>query len=102
MTQKILRDLGDGLILRRSTPADAELLADFCGRIHSDEGPDKPDAHVAAWTRDLLAKPHPTFHTDDFTVIAEVATGRIVSPLTSSRKPGRTMAVHLAWGDLSW
>jgi len=76
-----LRDLGDGLILRRSTPADAEPLADFCGRIHSDDGPDKPDARIAAWTRDLLAKPHPTFHADDFTVIVEAATGRIVSTL---------------------
>jgi len=82
MTQKILRDLGDGLILRRSTPADAEALADFCGRIHSDEGPDKPDSHVAAWTRDLIAKPHPTFQPDDFTVVAESATGRIVSTLS--------------------
>jgi hypothetical protein len=76
-----LRDLGDGLILRRSSTADAEPLADFCGRIHSDDGPDKPDERIAAWTRDLLAKPHPTFHTDDFTVIAEAATGRIVSTL---------------------
>jgi hypothetical protein len=81
MTEKILRDLGDGLILRRSTPADAEPLADFCGRIHSDDGPDKPDVRIAAWTRDLLTKPHPTFHADDFTVIAEAATGRIVSTL---------------------
>jgi hypothetical protein len=81
MTQKILRDLGDGLILRRSTPADAEPLADFCGRIHSDDGPDSPDARVAAWTRDLVAKPHPTFHADDFTIVAESATGRIVSTL---------------------
>jgi GNAT superfamily N-acetyltransferase len=81
MTQKILRDLGDGLILRRSTPADAEALADFCGRIHSDDGPDQPDAHIAAWTRDLVARPHPTFQPDDFTVVAEAATGRIVSTL---------------------
>jgi hypothetical protein len=81
MTQNILRDLGDGLILRRSSPADAEPLADFCGRIHSDDGPDKPDLHIASWTRDLLAKPHPTFRADDFTVIAEAATGRIVSTL---------------------
>jgi hypothetical protein len=81
MTQKILRDLGDGLILRRSTPADAEPLADFCGRIHSDDGPNKPDARIAAWTRDLVARPHPTFHADDFTIIAEAATGRIVSTL---------------------
>jgi hypothetical protein len=81
MTQKILRDLGDGLILRRSTPADAEALADFCGRIHSDDGIDKPDSHIAAWTRDLAAKPHPTFHPEDFTVVAEAASGRIVSTL---------------------
>lgn len=81
MTENILRDLGGGLILRRSTPADAEPLADFCGRIHSDDGPDKPDTRIADWTRDLVARPHPTFHADDFTIIAEAATGRIVSTL---------------------
>ena len=81
MTQNILRDLGNGLILRRTTPDDAEPLAEFCGRIHSDAGPDKPDIHVASWTRDLLAKPHPTFHADDFTVVVEATTGRIVSTL---------------------
>ena len=79
--QPILRDLGDGLILRRSSPADADALADFCGRIHSDEGFDHPDLRIAAWTRDLLTKPHPTFQPDDFSVVAEAATGRIVSTL---------------------
>jgi len=76
----LLRDLGNGLILRHSSPEDAEPLAEFCGRIHTDE-PGKPDLRIAAWTRDLLARPHPTFHADDFTVIAEAATGRIVSTL---------------------
>ncbi|MBI5298188.1 MAG: GNAT family N-acetyltransferase [Chloroflexi bacterium] len=79
--QPILRDLGDGLILRRSSPADAEALADFCAHIHSDDGWDKPDLRIAAWTRDLLTRPHPTFHADDFSVVAEAATGRIVSTL---------------------
>jgi hypothetical protein len=79
--QPILRDLGDGLILRRSSPADADALADFCGRIHSDDGFDHPDLRIAAWTRDLLTKPHPTFQPDDFSVVAEAATGRIVSSL---------------------
>ena len=79
--QPILRDLGDGLILRQSSPADADALADFCGRIHSDEGFDHPDLRIAAWTRDLLTKPHPTFQPDDFSVVAEAATGRIVSTL---------------------
>ncbi|MGE5251411.1 MAG: GNAT family N-acetyltransferase [Bacteroidota bacterium] len=79
--QPILRDLGNGLILRRSSPADAQALADFSARIHSDAGPDHPDVHVAAWVLDLLGRPHPTFHADDFTVVAEASTGRIVSTL---------------------
>lgn len=79
--QPILRELGDGLILRRSSPADADALADFCARIHSDNGPDQPDLRVGAWVRDLLMKPHPTFHADDFTVVEEAATGRIVSSM---------------------
>ncbi len=77
----ILKDLGAGLILRRSTPEDADSLADFNARVHSDDGPDKPDERLAAWTRDLLTRPHPTFRPDDFTIVEETATGRIVSSL---------------------
>ncbi|NOT03488.1 MAG: GNAT family N-acetyltransferase [Anaerolineales bacterium] len=73
------KKLGNGLILRRSTAADADLLADFNAQIHGDDELDR--IRLAAWTRDLLAKPHPTFHADDFTVVAEVETGRIVSTL---------------------
>lgn len=56
----IIKPLGNGLILRRSTAADAEKLADFNNHIHSDDGWDKPDDRLAWWTRDLLTKPHPT------------------------------------------
>jgi GNAT acetyltransferase-like protein len=76
----IIKQLGAGLILRRSSPADAEALSDFCGRIHSEE-PGGFEQDVAAWTRDLLTRPHPTFHADDFTVVEETASGRIVSTL---------------------
>jgi hypothetical protein len=79
--QIIIRDLGDGLILRRSTPADAEKLGEFNAHIHSDEGWDKPDERVRWWTRDLLEKPHPTFGTGDYTLIEEQATGRVISSL---------------------
>jgi hypothetical protein len=75
-----IRELGAGLVLRRSTSDDAEALSAFCGEIHSEEA-GKTDALVAAWTRDLLTRPHPRFHPDDFTVIEEAATGRIVSTL---------------------
>jgi hypothetical protein len=76
-----VRDLGDGLILRRATPEDAEALGAFNARIHSDNGPDQPDERLAAWTRDLLTRPHPTFAPGDFTLVEEAATGRIVSSL---------------------
>ena len=72
-----IRDLGDGLVLRHSAPADAEALANFDGKIH---GNDEADSiRVAAWTRDLLTRPHPTFGPGDFTVVEETATGRIIS-----------------------
>lgn len=77
--EAILRDLGGGLVMRRSTPEDADALAEFNGEIH---GSDEPDARrVAAWTRDLLSRPHPTLRPDDFTIVEENATGRIVSSL---------------------
>jgi hypothetical protein len=75
----ILRNLGDGLILRRSTPDDAEALAEFNRAIHSD---DEQDGQcLASWTRDLLSGAHPTFRPDDFTVVEGSATGRIVSTM---------------------
>jgi hypothetical protein len=77
--QTILRDLGNGLVLRRSTPEDADALSEFNGQIHGD---DELDArHIAAWTRDLLTRPHPTLRPDDFTIVEETATGRIVSSM---------------------
>ena len=77
----ILRDAGDGLILCRSTANDADVLADFNSRIHSDLGLDKPDLRVGACVRDLLTKSHPTFHGDDFTIVAEAGSGKIISTM---------------------
>lgn len=76
----LIRDLGDGLILRRATPDDAEALAEFNGRIHSDfEG--ELDQGVMSWTRDLLLKPHPTFAPGDFTIVEDTRQGKIASSL---------------------
>jgi hypothetical protein len=72
----ILQDLGDGLILRRSVPADADRLAEFNSRIHE-------DPTVGIWVRDLLLRSHPTFHNDDFTIVEDSRTGKIVSSLNT-------------------
>ena len=74
-----LRDLGNGLIMRRSTPDDAQALGEFNGNIHGNDELDKQ--RLAAWTRDLLTRPHPTLNPDDFTIVEESATGRIVSSM---------------------
>jgi len=73
-------DLDGGLRLRSSTPADADALAAFNGEIHSDTA-GEPDRWVAAWTRDLLERPHPTFRPELFTIVEETDSGRIVSSL---------------------
>ena len=75
----VIRDLGDGLILRRASREDAERLPAFNARVHdSSESPDDP---VAIWTRDLLTRPHPTVSPGDFTVVEDTRAGRIVSSL---------------------
>jgi hypothetical protein len=81
LKKTILRDLGDGLVLRRSTRADADALADFNSRIHSEEGFDKPDERVGIWAKDLLVSNHPTFGEGDYTIVEETSTGKIVSSM---------------------
>ena len=80
-SQPILRELGDGLVLRRSTPADADALAEFNAMIHNDDKTRERDERVGAWTRDLLTLPHPTFEPGDFTIVEEPGSGKIVSSL---------------------
>ena len=73
----VLQDLGEGLILRRSTHADSKALADFNMHIHLTDG--RPDPLVYGWTRDLLRGNHPTFRPDDCTIVEDTRTHRIVS-----------------------
>jgi hypothetical protein len=76
----MLRDLGDGLVLRRATPADAEPLAAFNARIHAEPDATGPDEEIGGWTRDLFAG-HPTFPHDDFLIVEDTRTGAIASSL---------------------
>ena len=71
-TLELPRALGNGFTLRRSTPADAEPLADFNKMVFREPPATEPDELVAAWTRDLLSGSHPTFGADDFIVEADV------------------------------
>jgi len=75
-------DLGDGLVLRRSELGDAQALTDFHARVQRDDGlVGEPDERIGAWTNDLMTRPHPTFSPEDFTIVEEAASGKIVSSM---------------------
>ena len=76
-----LRDLGNGLILRRSTSQDADALAEFNSVIHNETEQQAQDDGIGIWTRDLLTRPHPTFDPGDFTIVEDSRAGKIVSSL---------------------
>lgn len=72
------RDLGEGLVLRSATAADAEPLAQFNGRIH---GRDHFDAAVAAWTRDFCSQSHPAVGPSNVLVVEDTRANKIVSSM---------------------
>ncbi len=79
-TGRLIEDLGDGLIIRHITPADTEELCTFNGTMHADPGVEF-DHTIEIWTRDMIRCPPPGFTIDDFMVVEDTRTGRIVSSL---------------------
>ena len=78
--QDEIQALGDGLIMRHSRREDADRLAAFIVRIHSN-GTESDSRALDAWTRDLLSGEHPTFDPGDFTVVEDHHSGEVVSCL---------------------
>ncbi len=77
MTGKIIRDLGEGLIIRHAALGDEQALVDFSIEIHSEGEWD--GVGLEAWVRDLISGEGPTFDTGDFTIVENTTNGEIVS-----------------------
>lgn len=77
----MIRDLGDGLVLRRATPADAEPMAAFVGSVLRAQDGEAPSPLMTAWARDLMEGRHPSFRPEDATVVVDGRTGALVSCL---------------------
>jgi len=75
----LLKELGDGLVLRAARPDDAEQAVTLSGDLHAEPGSTGPDEGIIEWTRDLFDLAHPTFRVDGTTVVEDTTTGRIVS-----------------------
>jgi len=81
--KKIIRDLGNGLILRHGSPEDGEALALFNGEQLGDDGLTSRDGQgLAAMTRDIFSdRRHVSLTPNDFTIVEEISSGRIVSAM---------------------
>jgi len=81
MESDIIRDLGDGLVLRRSRPSDVDALPELNGTVFRPREATGPNPFMATWTRDLLTLPHPNVKPEDFLLVEEKETGRVISSL---------------------
>jgi hypothetical protein len=73
------RELGDGLVLRWSTPEDCERLAQLAAQVFRDRPDDPPDTASADWTRDLMSGHHPLIGPTDFAVVENTHDGTLVA-----------------------
>ena len=79
-TKTILhKQLADGLVMRRATAEDTEALVHLSATTPTGMVCNAPDDRIAAWTRDLLARPHPTFTPDDCVLVEDTRTGKMAS-----------------------
>src|SRR5438045_3116195 len=67
------RDLGDGLVLRWSTPEDTERIATLHSMVHRDTATDPPNLNVMRVIRRLMNGDHPFMGPRDFGIIEDTS-----------------------------
>jgi hypothetical protein len=73
------RDLGEGLVLRWSEPADAERIAALYAHVFRPNAEAPLNWGIPVWTRDMFSGRHPHIGPRDFAVVEQTATGEIVA-----------------------
>lgn len=81
MSDRMIKDLGDGLILRQATVDDTDSLAIFNSNIHKSPEDDEPNEFIDKLVRDMMTGKHPTLKPSDFTLVIDTKTDKIVSSL---------------------
>jgi hypothetical protein len=102
----VIGELGDGLVVRRGTPADSEALARFNGVAHAEPQSGSSagaagsfDPCLAEWTADLTNGRHPTARASDFIIVEDTRRHRIASTLALLSHRFRYGDVELAAGQ---
>ncbi|MGW0227095.1 GNAT family N-acetyltransferase [Actinopolymorpha singaporensis] len=70
------RDLGDGLVLRWSTPADTDAIADLAGAVFRDNDDGPPNAFLMNMVRRHMRGDHPLLGPHDYIVVEDTRADR--------------------------
>ena len=65
------RDLGNGLILRWSTPEDTENIANLSGFVFREKEEEPLNENIMDWIRQLMSGQHPLMGQNDYAVIED-------------------------------
>jgi len=77
----LIRDLGDGLVLRQVRREEADAMADLNSGVFRNPDTGEPHLPSGVWVHDLITRPHPTVTLDDYTVVEDTKTGALVSSM---------------------
>ena len=78
--EQVVRELGDGLVLRRASAGDVDALEHFNRAVQSDPPDFEPETWCATWTRELMTR-HPTARPEDFLLVDDTGKRRVASTL---------------------
>ncbi|MFD2080946.1 Acetyltransferase (GNAT) domain-containing protein [Actinopolymorpha cephalotaxi] len=70
------RDLGDGLVLRWSTPEDTDALAELAGAVFRDDGDEQPNQVLMDVVRRHMRGDHPLLGPTDYVVVEDTTADR--------------------------
>lgn len=73
------RDLGDGLILRWSTPDDVERVAALAAQVFRPGAEAPLSQYEPIWARDMLSGRHPHIGPRDFAIVEDARVGAVVA-----------------------
>lgn len=76
---EVPRDLGDGLLLRWSRPADTNGIKALTSNVFRDTEDEPPSAMMNYYAGDLMRGDHPLMSSQDFALVEDAETGRIVA-----------------------
>ncbi|EFH89570.1 GNAT family N-acetyltransferase [Ktedonobacter racemifer] len=65
------KELGDGLVLRWSTPADTERLTQLAAHVFRDKAEEPPNEDMGAYARALMQGDHPLMSSYDFGLVED-------------------------------